>query len=78
LTSDPQTQKQQVLDTLHQWQKETGGETATRTSAHELFSQWDAEAAQMTDEEREAEDSLWEDFQKGINDTRAELGMRRR
>ena len=45
-------------------------------SAAELFAEWDREAARMTDEEREAEDRLWEDFQKGINETRAALGMR--
>ena len=30
----------------------------------------------MTDEEMEAEDRLWEEFQKGINETRAAAGMR--
>lgn len=51
-------------------------ETAPRISAHELFAQWDAEAAHMIDEEREPEDRQWDDFQKGINETRAELEMR--
>lgn len=45
-------------------------------TAAELFGKWDREASLMTDAEREAEDQLWEDFQKGINETRAELGMR--
>jgi len=77
LISDPKTKKQQVLERLHQWQKDTETETGPRVSAHELFSRWDAEAAQLTTAEREAEDQLWEDFQKGINETRASLGMRR-
>jgi len=47
----------------------------TRTTA-ELFAEWDKEDAKMMDEEREAEDQLWEVFQKGINETRAALGMR--
>jgi ribosome-binding protein aMBF1 (putative translation factor) len=47
----------------------------TRT-ATEIFAEWDREATLMTDEERDTEDQLWEDFQKGINQTRADLGMR--
>jgi hypothetical protein len=45
-------------------------------SAAEHFARLEAEAAQMTDEEREAEDRIWEDFQNGMNETRAALGMR--
>jgi PHD/YefM family antitoxin component YafN of YafNO toxin-antitoxin module len=61
---------------LHQWQKETETETFPAVSAHQLFSRWAEEDAQMTDEEKEAEDYLWQDFEKGVNETRAVLGMR--
>lgn len=47
----------------------------TRTAA-ELFAEWDRQGALMTEDERKAEEQLWEDFQMGINKTRAELGMR--
>ncbi len=33
-------------------------------SAAELFAQWDEEAAQMTDEEREAEDRIYAEIEK--------------
>ena len=34
LISNPKTKKEQVLATLHQWQKETQTETGPRISAH--------------------------------------------
>jgi hypothetical protein len=43
------------------------GETPTRA----LFREWEAEAANMTDEEREAEDRLWADVEKSIVDMAA-------
>lgn len=48
------------------------GETPTQA----LFRAWDEEDAGMTQKEREAEDQLWQDFQRGLNETRAALGMR--
>ncbi len=42
-----------------------------------LFARWAEEDARMTNEEREAEDRLWQDFVDGINRTRDSLGMRR-
>lgn len=45
-------------------------------SAAELFAASDAEATLMTADEKAAEDLLWRDFQTGINETRASLGMR--
>lgn len=41
-----------------------------------LFEQWADEDARMTDTEREADDRLWEDFQKGIDAERRNTGMR--
>jgi len=72
----PEEQQARVRALLAKWQEETQTVTADPVSAHELFRQWDEEDALMTDEEREAEDRLWEDFLKGINETRAALGMR--
>jgi hypothetical protein len=49
------------------------GETPTEA----LFRTWDEEDARMTEEERAAAERLWEDFQRGVNETREALGMRR-
>jgi hypothetical protein len=46
------------------------------SSAAELFATLDKEADRMSEAERDAEDRLWDDFQRGINETRASLGMR--
>ncbi|MDQ3814629.1 MAG: hypothetical protein M3347_11850 [Armatimonadota bacterium] len=61
---------------LREWQEQDGTPLMPDMTTAELFAQWEEEDAQMTDEEREAEDRLWQDFQKGINETRAALGMR--
>jgi hypothetical protein len=76
LTPEPVTTADAIRAKLRQWQKETATETFPATSVRELFAHWADEDAQMTDEEREAEDRLWEDVEKDINTTRAELGMR--
>lgn len=54
---------------------EPGDEPEDPTLA--LFAQWEKEDAQMTPEEVERERRLWEQFEQGINETRAALGMRR-
>jgi hypothetical protein len=41
-----------------------------------LFQQWKAEDAAMTAEEIEAENLLWAEFEKNINASRREMGMR--
>ena len=41
-----------------------------------LFEQWRREDAQMTPEESEQERQLWEAVEQGINEARAEQGMR--
>jgi len=75
LISTPLTSADKVRIKLRQWQKETKTVTSPAIPAHELFARWAEEDAQMTEEEMEAEDRLWEDFQKGINETRAALSM---
>jgi len=49
------------------------GETPTQAQ----FRQWAVEDAGMTEKERQEEDELWEEFERGINQTRDALGMRR-
>lgn len=61
---------------LRQWQAQDHTRLMPTRTAAELFAEWDEEAARMTEEERQAEDHLWADFQMGINETRAHLGMR--
>ena len=41
-----------------------------------LFAKWAVEDARMTPEEIEAERQLWEQFEKNVNETRKQLGMR--
>ena len=50
---------------LRRWQEQDGASLMPDVSTQSLFAQWAAEDAQMSDEEREAEDRLWEDLEKG-------------
>jgi hypothetical protein len=61
---------------LRRWQEQDRTPLRPSISAHELFAQWAQEDARMTEEEREAEDRFWEEFLKGLNETRHSLGMR--
>ena len=76
LSYAPESSPDRVRAKLRQWQKETATETLPALSAHELFSKWAEEDTHMTEEEQEAEDRLWQDFENGVNETRATLGMR--
>ena len=49
---------------LRQWQAQDGVKLMPNKSAAELFAQWEEEAAQMTDEEREAEDRIYAEIEK--------------
>jgi hypothetical protein len=49
----------------------TGAETGEA-----LFARWRELDAAMTADELEAEDNLWEDVRRGLDETRAALGMR--
>src|SRR5438105_2966105 len=46
------------------------------TSAEALFKRWEEEDAKLTDDEVKTEESLWEDFRKGMNASREASGMR--
>lgn len=75
----------QVQALLAQWQAEDksfsvipslvsqAGDDPTKA----LFRTWDEEDARMTDDERRAEDKLWQEFLDGLGETRAALGMMR-
>jgi hypothetical protein len=76
LAAVPLTAEDAVDDKLRQWQEQDGKTLTPDIPTRELFAQWAEEDAHMTDAEREAEDRLWEEFEKGINETRAALGMR--
>jgi hypothetical protein len=74
---------QHVRALLTQWQSEdrtplrmpatTPGETPTQA----LFRKWAAEDANMSDEEKEAEDRLWEDIEQGNRENQLALSRRR-
>lgn len=55
---------------LRKWQDQDGTKLTPDVAAQTLFAQWAEEDAQMTDEEHEAEDRLWEDLEKGLSDSR--------
>ena len=68
---------------LAQWQTEDSmgsrlppHETDRELSGAAQFAQWRELDAAMTDAEREAEDRLWDEVARGIDETRALLGMR--
>jgi|SRR5579862_6023097 len=75
--------ERRVRTLLAQWQAEDATRPAPYSgepgvgSSTELFERWNRADAAMTDEEREAEDRLWEDVMKGLDETREVLGMRR-
>jgi hypothetical protein len=41
-----------------------------------LFAQWKQEDAQKSPDEAEDEERMWEEFERGVNETRTALGMR--
>jgi hypothetical protein len=78
--SDP---RDRVHELLVQWQTEDRtplrspmparpGETPTQA----LFRKWAEEDARMSDEEKDAEDRLWAEIEKGIQENRLALGTR--
>ncbi len=75
--------KERVRALLTKWQTEDNtplmppistrnGETPTQA----LFRKWEEEDTKMTEEERQAEDRLWDDIQQDIDAERARAGMR--
>lgn len=68
---------------LREWQAQDQTPTATLpptgpgiSPTAALFQQWEAEDAAMTDEERAADEKLWEEVQQGLDTERKESGMR--
>lgn len=72
----PATDESGIDAILRQRQEQDGTALQPDIPTQSLFAQWAEEDARMTDEEREAEARFWEEFEKGINETRAALGMR--
>ncbi len=81
--SAPNDSKAHVRALLAQWQAQDStprrlpiptrnGETPTEA----LFRKWEEEDAAMTEEEHEAADRFWEEFQQEIDAERAKAGMR--
>lgn len=75
-------QTERIKSLLNQWQRVDGTPTATpasndgsMTPSEALFRQWEQEAEQMTDEERQAESQLWQQFQEDIYAERRASGM---
>jgi len=62
----PTTDEDDIDTKLHKWQEQDGTRLMPDIPTQTLFAQWAEEDAQMTAEEREAEDRLWEDFEKGL------------
>ena len=70
---DVTADRNRVLAKLRQWQRETNTQTSPATPARELFDRFDAEDAAMTAEEKRAESRLWQEVERGISQSRAEL-----
>ena len=76
--------REQVHVLLAQWQAED--KTPLRlpiptrqdeTPTQALFRKWAEEDVRMTEEEKEAEDRLWEDIEKGMGENHLTFGLRR-
>lgn len=75
--------EERVRALLAQWQARDCVQTVPLTRDPDgatfnetLFERWRELDTAMTEAEREAEDQLWEDVERGIEETRAQLGMR--
>ena len=62
---------------LCKWQVQDGTMLMRDIPTQTLFAQWAEEDRHMTDEERQAEDLLWEDLEKGFPDNGRALQLRR-
>ncbi len=61
---------------LHKWQQQDGVKLAPDVPTRTLFAQWAEEDAQMTEQEREAEDRLWEKLEINLAENSSELQLR--
>ena len=73
----PANAEEELDAKLHAWQQQDGTPLMPNVPAQTLFAQWDAEDANMTEEERETEARLWEDIEKGLAENNRILQLRR-
>ncbi len=84
IQTPPTDPTEQVLAMLAQWQAQDHtplrtpiptrpGETPTQA----LFRKWAEEDAHMTDDDREAEDRLWEDLEQSLKENGRAIRLRR-
>jgi hypothetical protein len=66
LAEPPRHAEEEMDAKLRRWQEQTGTALLPDVPAPELFARWAEEDALMTEEEREAEDRLWEDIERGL------------
>ena len=66
-----------IDERLRKWQKQDDTNLAPDVSTKTLFAQWAKEDSQMTASEREAENRLWEDLEKGLTEHNGMLRLRR-
>ena len=62
---------------LQEWQRETQTELRPMISNQELLAKWAEEDARMSDEEREAEDRLWDELEPALTEHGRVLHLRR-
>lgn len=70
LSADPETVDDALDAKLRQSQEQTRTPLMPDAPTKTLFAQWAEEDAHMTDDEREAEDRLWEDLEKSLLERR--------
>ena len=68
---------------IAQWQEEDGtyvsdfiSDTGNRTTSEVLFAKWAEEDSALSEKERQEQEELWQQFQQGMNETRANQSMR--
>lgn len=70
------TDKDDLDAKLHKWQQQDGVKLAPDVPTHTLFAQWAEEDARMTEQEREAEDRLWEELEINLADNSRKLQLK--
>lgn len=73
----PDGNNDEIDSKLRQRQERDGTALAPDVPARTLFAQWAEEDAQMTDEEREAEDRLWKEIEEVLAANRGVLQLKR-
>lgn len=76
LPAAPATDEDDLDAKLRKWQEQDGTKLMPDVPTQTLFAQWAEEDAQMTDAEREAEDRLWKDLEKGLTENSHVLQLR--